>query len=244
MDEAMTRFLGFLLSCALHLLLLAVAIWMFEVAPPSGGGRPPELLELTLAPSAEAPDQGIAAGGTAGNEPGSKILGVVGRMRLPTESCVREKLISPHKTDAPLGEDKKMQQELGESIFFGSGYLKQGNEVRLSLRALRAVEFTRDDFLGSYKVQGEERMLEVRKLEDGRLLFIDHETNMRRLLRKKGKFIYTYGPGYDVQEPVCGSLTFLPHERKALDLPSRLMWLPEEPPMRMGVMQGWPELSP
>lgn len=240
----MARLMGLLVSLILHLLLMGAAIWVFEHTNPPGAAQPvPEMVaqvELVSPPNVSPQEtESEPETRTAKEQRQQKVFDVLDRACLPHERYKSVKLISPHKVELPEGDVR-----LGnEDVFFGTGYLKQGNEVRLSLRSLRAAEFGIKDFVGRYHVQGEDQVIEVQKLENGRLLFIDHKTGMRRVLQKKGKFIYTYGPSIDEDEPVAGSLTFLPHERKALDLPSRIMWLPEEPPMKIGAMEDWPELS-
>lgn len=238
----MARIVGFFCSLALHLAVIGAALWAFEHTSPPGAAQPvPETVaQVQLVAPPEVPqNREMPTYDTKKEQRKRMIFDVLDRANLPHETFRPVKLISPHKVDKVAGDIR-----LGQSdIFFGSGYLKQGNEVRLSLRSLRAAEFSTKDFVGRYKLQGEEQVIEVQNLENGKLLFIDHASGMRRVLKKTGKFIYTYGPDYDTQEPVAGSVTFLPHERKALDLPSRIMWLPEKPPMKIGAMEGWPELS-
>jgi len=238
----MARFIGFLSSLALHLLLVGSAFWVFEHTSPPGAAQPvPEVLQVVelVAPPELKTTKEMPTYATEKEQRKRKIFDVLDRATLPHENYKPVKLISPHKVDTIAGDIRLGQTD----VFFGTGYLKQGNEVRLSLRSLRAAEFVKEDFVGRYRLQGEDDVIEVQALDDGRLLFIDHASGMRRILKKTGKFIYTYGPSFDEQEPVAGSLTFLPHERKALDLPSRIMWLPEKPPMKIGAMEDWPEFT-
>lgn len=235
----MARLLGVILSCCTHFLLLGFGLWVFEFTQPPGALqplRPLVTLELKVPPPPEpAPRvQAPYSNPTSGFEQYmNDIFGIMTAARLPHEYMRYEKLISSHKVERP-------QQERADDLFFGGGgFVKQGNEVRLSLRGLRAADFGTKDFVGRYSISGEGGSMEVQELPDGRLLFIDHRSGLRRLLHKVGKFIYTYGPDYDTPEPVMGSLTFFPHTRTATDLPSRLMWLPGTPPMKIGTMENW-----
>lgn len=233
--------LAVLFSAILHLTLILSGAWVFELAP-APNPYPVMQVDLKLESpepkkmpqSQEAPDVPLSAK----EQRRRKIHDVLAQATLPHEFMHAVKLISPHKVDV----SKEDVMLIKDSVFFGSNMLKQGNEVRLGLRGIRAMEFGVKDFLGSYKVGTEDRFIKVEQLEDGRLVFSDSKTGMRRVLRKKGKFIYTYGPEFDAAEPVEGSITFLPHEHSALDLPSRIMWLPPDPPMKIGVMEDWPEL--
>ncbi len=233
----MFRCLGILFSFVLHLGLIGGAVLIFEYAQPPGALQPLMQVELTL--PAPQPPQPLQYDSEEERRK-KKVFTVMNRAKLPHLYYKPVKVISPKKVDKIENEAERRAND----IYFGNNYLKQGNEIRLSLRSLRAEDFTLLDFAGEYKVQGENRILEVRLLDDAQLEFIDHKTGMQRKLHKVGKFIYTYGPDYDQQVPVAGSLTFFPHERTPTDLPSRMMWMPEIPPMIIGEMLGWPELEP
>lgn len=141
------------------------------------------------------------------------------------------KLISANKSDEAVIQPHDM--------FFG-GVLKQGNEIRWSLRALAAEAYTLDDYLGSYRIRGEDRIIRIidGRKKYGKLLFLDEQTGELRQLTQFGDKIFTYGPTFEAEEPVVGSLTFLPIKHHAesgdTEIPSRILWLPPDPPSKFG----------
>jgi hypothetical protein len=229
------RVIGATFSLLLHCCLILAGGLVFEFTPPPGASQPAkpfvkprQIMEVVLQ---EKPAQPLPPG---------KVYEVLARAKLPHQTMPNlgpVKFISPKKVDRPV-QIPKVSQEVADKMFFG-GYMKQGNELRLSLRAIGAADFTTKDFLGRYKVAGEDRTIEIHQGAGENLLFVDNSTGMRRLLKKVGKFIYTYGPGFDVQEPVVGSITFFPHTHEKTSLPSRLMWLPDTPPSKIATMMHW-----
>ncbi len=229
------RVLGATCSLVLHCCLILVGALLFEYTPPPGALQPAKpliqprkLMELVLE---EQPTPPLPPG---------DVYGVLARAKLPHQTMPNlgpVTFISPKKVDRPV-QIPKVTQEVADKVFFG-GYMKQGSELRLSLRAIGAYDFTTKDFFGSYKVAGEDRIIEIHPTMGDRLLFVDRKTGERRMLQKVGKFIYTYGPGFDVQEPVVGSITFFPHTHGKTSLPSRLLWLPDTPPSKIATMLDW-----
>lgn len=232
------RVIGATFSLLLHCCLILAGGMVFEYTPPPGASQPakplvapPKTMEVVLQEQQEQQEQPLPPG---------KVYEVLARAKLPHQTMPNlgpVKFISSKKVDRPVNIPK-VSQEVADKLFFG-GYMKQGNELRLSLRAIGAANFTTKDFLGRYKVAGEDRTIEIHQGAGDNLLFVDNSTGTRRLLRKVGKFIYTYGPGFDVQEPVTGSITFFPHTHEKTSLPSRLLWLPDTPPSKIATMMHW-----
>lgn len=153
------------------------------------------------------------------------------------QSVVKE--ISSVKRDSLLlGKQGTPNEETKRRIYFGGGILKQGNEIRLNLRAIGAMDFGKKDFYGTYKLSCEDMIIEIKPWGDELILEIP-KMRLRRPLKSVGKFIWTYGPSFSESEPVEGSITFFPHHHEPNSLPSRVMWMGKEPPMHIGVMQDW-----
>ncbi len=228
--------LGVFFSLLLHCCLILFGALLFEYTPPPGANQPVKplmppktIMELKLEKDEPEP------------MPEGEVFKVLARAHLPHETMPNRKhviLISPKKVDRPPGMPK-VSEEVANNIYFGSGIMKQGNEVRISLRSLAGYDFTTKDFFGRYKVAGEDRIVEIHNAAGEHLLFVDVKTGTRRLLKQVGKFIYTYGPSFDVYEPVVGSITFFPHKHGKTSLPSRLLWLPDTPPSKIATMMDW-----
>ncbi|WP_432736554.1 alpha/beta hydrolase family protein [Maridesulfovibrio sp. FT414] len=111
--------------------------------------------------------------------------------------------------------------QLGDSTVV----LKQGSESR-SMGSLAGYSFNEDDFRGHYETAtGREVVILDARKEHGRLVLHDRKTGLVRKLKKAGygEFIYTYGPSFNEDEPVEGSVVFLPGDEHWI---RRFMWLP------------------
>ncbi len=103
--------------------------------------------------------------------------------------------------------------------------LKRGSEGR-TFDKLAAYSFNEDDFRGHYETEtGRDISIIDARQEQGRLVLHDKKTGLTRKLRKAGygEFIYTYGPSFDEDFPVEGSVVFLPGDEHFIE---RFMWLP------------------
>ncbi|MFW5734708.1 MAG: alpha/beta hydrolase family protein [Oceanidesulfovibrio sp.] len=223
---------GLLASLALHLCIVALAVfgldWMMPALEPE-----PLVVDVTLEELEPPPEAEESETAPPPEE-------AMAEQAPPPESIVVEtpgddgaKLISANKTDDAVIRPDHM--------FFG-GKLKQGNEVRWNLRALAAESYTLDDYLGNYKIRGEDRVIRILDGREkyGKLLLHDPQTDTLRTLTRFGDKIFTYGPTLEAEKPVVGSITFLPVKHRAesgdVEIPSRLLWLPEKPPMKFGEM--------
>lgn len=104
--------------------------------------------------------------------------------------------------------------------------LKHGAEAR-GLQALAAKEYRPKDYAGHYSTIGKRRVSIIDGRETwGRLILYDSQTGLLRTLKPFAKHIYTYGPAFLTDEPIQGSVTFIPSD----DDVSRFIWLPEEGP--------------
>ncbi|WP_291329946.1 hypothetical protein [Desulfovibrio sp. UCD-KL4C] len=103
--------------------------------------------------------------------------------------------------------------------------LKRGSEGR-TFDKLAAYSFNEDDFRGHYETEtGRDISIIDARQEQGRLVLHDKKTGLTRKLRKAGygDFIYTYGPSFDEDFPIEGSVVFLPGDEHFIE---RFMWLP------------------
>ncbi|SME97105.1 hypothetical protein [Desulfovibrio gilichinskyi] len=103
--------------------------------------------------------------------------------------------------------------------------LKRGSEGR-TFDKLAAYSFNEDDFRGHYETEtGRNISIIDARQEQGRLVLHDQKTGLTRKLKKAGygDFIYTYGPSFDEDFPVEGSVVFLPGDEHFIN---RFMWLP------------------
>ncbi len=115
----------------------------------------------------------------------------------------------------------------GKGLTFGNTTIvvKRGSEGR-TFDNLAAESFSEDDFTGHYETEtGRSVMVVDARQEHGRLVLHDKKTGLTRKLKKAGygDFIYTYGPSYNEDLPVEGSVTFLPGDEHWI---RRFMWLP------------------
>ncbi|WP_320175418.1 hypothetical protein [Maridesulfovibrio sp.] len=119
-----------------------------------------------------------------------------------------------------------LRQGKGIAVGNSTMVLKRGSEAR-SLSALAAYSFDEDDFRGHYETStGRQVVIIDARTEHGRLILHDRKSGLIRKLKKyeHGNFIYTYGPSFDEDEPVQGSVVFLPGDEHWIH---RFMWLPE-----------------
>ena len=219
--------LGGVFSLVLH----AAALGLILVGPGLSSldlGSEDEIYLVDLMSSMEEGPGGESLAGEQ-TEPGS----IAPEEEPPPVPEVKE--ISPVKDDA-LAQGNVTRPS--QKVYFGDGILKQGNEVRLSLRSIDIFNYGETDYTGHYQVSGKGTFVSVMFSPDnGRLVFYDSESGLFRTLTKMSKFIYTYGPSFAESEPVEGSITFMPHrdweDRDITGLPSRLMWIKDNSPMRV-----------
>ncbi|WP_239061110.1 S9 family peptidase [Desulfovibrio sp. JC022] len=122
-----------------------------------------------------------------------------------------------------------LRQGKGITVGNSTMVLKRGSEAR-SLSSLAAYEFGEDDFRGHYETStGRQVVILDARAEYGRLILHDRKSGLLRKLKKSeyGDFIYTYGPSFDEDEPVQGSVVFLPGDEHWIH---RFMWLPDGEP--------------
>ncbi len=135
---------------------------------------------------------------------------------------------SPHiETGSSISPDAVVLRQ-GKGITVGNStmVLKRGSEAR-SLSSLAAYEFGEDDFRGHYETfTGRQIVVLDARAEHGRLVLHDRKTGLLRKLKKSehGDFIYTYGPSFDEDEPVSGTVVFLPGDEHWIH---RFMWMPD-----------------
>ncbi|WP_027722903.1 hypothetical protein [Maridesulfovibrio zosterae] len=131
----------------------------------------------------------------------------------------------------PIGRsvsDKAIVLRQGKEVTIGNSTiaLKRGSESR-SMDSIAAYGFGEDDFRGHYETaKGRQVVIIDARQEHGRLILHDRKTGLIRKLKKAGygDFIYTYGPSFNEDEPVAGSIVFLPGDEHWIH---RFMWLPE-----------------
>lgn len=119
-----------------------------------------------------------------------------------------------------------LRQGKGITVGNSTMVLKRGSEAR-SLSSLAAYEFNEDDFRGHYETfTGRQIVVIDARAEHGRLILHDRESGLIRKLRKSeyGEFIYTYGPSFNEDEPVKGTIVFLPGDEHWIH---RFMWMPD-----------------
>lgn len=200
-------------SLVLHGIVLAVLFGL-----PSGFGQrdvfPPPSVAVDLAPP---PAVGIEA--LAEEVP-------------ETDATPPGKVISPFKTDFAAAYQ--------ERLHLGRGELKTGAEVAFSMRRLADYVFTLDEYCGHYRIEGEpERFVSILDARRtlGRLLFYDSRSGLYRALKQFSTFIFTYGPDFLADEPVVGSVLFMPRKDfeqiEHVDERGRLLWQHDLPPARV-----------
>lgn len=130
-----------------------------------------------------------------------------------------------------LRQGYRLQLDNGDEVT-----LKRGAEFR-SLRMLAVREYTIDEYVGHYQID-DHRFVSIvdARGSHGTMLFMDPATHMVRKLKKFGNMIYTYGPSFDEDQPVKGTITFLTSKEhtEAVKAPSRILWDPEKPPALLG----------
>ncbi len=122
-----------------------------------------------------------------------------------------------------------LRQGKGVTVGNSTMVLKRGSEAR-SLSSLAAYSFAENDFRGHYETfTGRQIVIIDGRSEYGRLILHDRKTGLTRKLKKSefGEFIYTYGPSFNEDEPVKGSVVFLPGDEHWIH---RFMWMPEGAP--------------
>ncbi|ACS80161.1 cell envelope integrity protein TolA [Maridesulfovibrio salexigens] len=122
-----------------------------------------------------------------------------------------------------------LRQGKGITVGNSTMVLKRGSEAR-SLSAIAAYSFNEDDFRGHYETStGRQVVIIDARAEYGRLILHDRKSGLIRKLKKyeRGDFIYTYGPSFEDDEPVQGSVVFLPGDEHWIH---RFMWMPEGEP--------------
>jgi len=230
-------------SCLLHAVVIGAFFFSFA---PQAPVLPEPLVEVPVAltepaPQIAAPQEGAPqeaeaaetrrdASESADAKPGSGA----------TPQGVAE--ISPIKS--------RFYKKDGTSIHVGRGELKGGAELTMTLRALADYDFTLNEYCGYYKVDGEkDRFLNVvdgRKAY-GRLILFDSGTGRSWTLTQFSKYIFTHGPDFKSEEPVAGSIMFLPRKpfegSEHVDSRSRLLWQPSEPPAVIATMVAFREES-
>ncbi len=227
----MVRTMSVICTLLLHLGFAVISGALFPGLWGDSRADMQELLDLTLHSPASISSTDVQSASA------ERATGVAQGQQDVRQDTIKE--ISPVKRDTLLlGEQGAPNEETKRRIYLGTGLLKQGNEIRLNLRAIGAMDFDKKDFYGTYRLSKEDLVLEVKPWNDELILEIP-ELNFRRPLKSVGKFIWTYGPSFAESEPVEGSITFFPHHHGKTSLPSRVMWMGKEPPMHIGVMQNW-----
>ncbi|WP_320170003.1 hypothetical protein [Maridesulfovibrio sp.] len=120
-----------------------------------------------------------------------------------------------------------LRQGKGVTIGNTTVVLKRGSESR-SMDSIAGYDFDENDFRGHYEtISGRQVVIIDDRKEHGRLVLHDRKTGLTRRLKKAGygDFIYTYGPSFDQDEPVEGSVVFLPGDEHWIH---RFMWLPAD----------------
>ncbi|NDV27643.1 hypothetical protein [Desulfovibrio sp. JC010] len=143
--------------------------------------------------------------------------------------CTRPVKNYPHIESGSSSNPDAVVLRQGKGITVGNStmVLKRGSEAR-SLSGLAAYEFGEDDFRGHYETfAGRQVVIIDGRAEHGRLILHDHQSGLMRKLKKSefGDFIYTYGPSFDEDEPIEGSVVFLPGDGHWIH---RFMWMPED----------------
>ena len=142
---------------------------------------------------------------------------------------IRKKTIPP--ISAPTFSQSENKNSIvlkqGKGLTFGNTTIvvKRGSEGR-TFDNLAAESFTEDDFNGHYETETGRAITVIdARQEHGRLVLQDKSIGLTRKLKKAGygDFIYTYGPSYNEDFPVEGSVIFLPGDAHWI---RRFMWLP------------------
>lgn len=124
--------------------------------------------------------------------------------------------ISPVKKGVALPTYKATQKEYEE-------FAKSGGVVTIDEPALRGAKtrfgqlvgfytYTTEEFVGQYLTADglhSVSIVDARDTPHQALLIHDSKSGLLRRLKKFGKYVYTYGPSLNQDEPVEGSVTFL-----------------------------------
>ncbi|WP_321403627.1 hypothetical protein [Maridesulfovibrio sp.] len=158
------------------------------------------------------------------------------KVQAESEHLQDERITRPAKNypHIEIGSSKSpdavvLRQGKGITVGNSTMVLKRGSEAR-SLSALAAYEFDENDFRGHYETfTGRQVVIIDGRAEHGRLILYDRQSGLIRKLKKTeyGDFIYTYGPSFDEDEPVKGSVVFLPGDEHWIH---RFMWMPDGAP--------------
>lgn len=148
-----------------------------------------------------------------------------------TEKAVVERKKKPVvRKSSPNGQAIVLKQGIGVTIGNKTIVIKRGAGRGRSLDAVAAYSFDEDYFWGNYETSSGRKVeiIDARK-ECGRLILYDSRTGLKRKLRnaEMGDFIYTYGPSFNEDFPVKGSIVFLPGSGHWIQ---RFMWMPEKGP--------------
>lgn len=129
-----------------------------------------------------------------------------------------------------VSKDKGVVLKQGVEIRIGNETIsiKKGAENGRGLDSLAAYSFNEDYYYGKYQTEAgrDVEILDDRK-NSGRLILVDYSTGLKRKLKNAGmgEFIYTYGPTYNDDYPVEGTIVFLPGSGHWIQ---RFMWMPEK----------------
>lgn len=142
----------------------------------------------------------------------------------PTPTSVQQGVESNAEVDSNA---LVLRQGKGVTIGNSTVVLKRGSESR-SMDSIAGYNFDENDFRGHYETSSGRQIIVIdARAEHGRLVLHDRKTGLTRKLKKAGygDFIYTYGPSFDEDEPVEGSVVFLPGDEHWIH---RFMWLPAD----------------
>lgn len=165
----------------------------------------------------------------------NKHSAIKSKKELPGKTAQSSTQTSPANEQMPHSHRDKhsgvvLKQGVGVRIGNETIVIKRGAEGGRTLGALAAYSFNEDYFYGDYETSTGRKVeiIDARK-ECGRLILHDEKTGLRRKLKHAGMgdFIYTYGPSYDEDYPVKGTIVFLPGGGHWIQ---RFMWLPPEGP--------------
>lgn len=148
--------------------------------------------------------------------------------RQSMEKTVISQPVPAHDEIDP-SQDHALILRQGKGITVGNTthVLKRGSESR-SMDSIAGYGFGENDFRGHYETStGRQIVIIDAREEHGRLVLHDKKTGLTRKLKQAGygDFIYTYGPSFDEDEPVVGSVIFLPGDEHWIH---RFMWLPDD----------------
>lgn len=137
------------------------------------------------------------------------------------------KPISEHKTaEAPRNADPELEafaQSGGYVEQEAPDYLKHGAESRFG-HVLGYYTYTIEQYVGQYVYddgQSSVTIIDARDTPYKSLLFYDSKSGIFRKLKQFGRYIYSYGPSFDEDDPMVGTIIFLANG----DDISRVIWM-------------------